>query len=344
MMRGQLGNAIATCGEALVHAQAYVQQVGRPLPVHGYALLRQGGLLYERNEVERALEFTRRGLAQVRQWGQADILALGHATLARCLWATGDVAGARREYAEAARLVRGLSRRAWVSMTAWEARLQLQQGDVAAASRWADESVLDVKDERSFLSADIHHTRARVLAAQGRFDAAQALLKQVLETAETVGAGASIVETRILQAVLFQTQGRMDRALETLDPALVRAAPEGYVRTFVDEGAPMVRLLEAALDRGIAPRYTRALLAALTGDLHERGPGAALRRAGIEPLSERELEVLRLLPTALSRPEIAERLYISPNTVRFHLKNIYNKLGVHTRADAIARAQALELL
>jgi LuxR family maltose regulon positive regulatory protein len=129
-----------------------------------------------------------------------------------------------------------------------------------------------------------------------------------------------------------------------LERALTLAEPEGYVRIFVDEGLPMAALLEAAAKRRIAPDYTRQLLTALGKAEHKTPDKQDSKRIQIEPLSERELDVLRLLGTELNGPEIARHLTVSLNTVRTHTKNLYAKLGVNSRRAAVRRAEELELL
>jgi LuxR family maltose regulon positive regulatory protein len=135
-------------------------------------------------------------------------------------------------------------------------------------------------------------------------------------------------------------RGDVPAAMVPLERALALAEPEGYVRKFVDEGAPMAVLLEAAAARGISPSYVRRLLNAF-GSNESRTPG---KQNLIEPLSERELDVLRLLATDLGGPEIARELVVSLNTVRTHTKNIYTKLGVNNRRAAVRRAEELDLL
>ena len=171
----------------------------------------------------------------------------------------------------------------------------------------------------------------------------------------------------IFQALAFsqtpvrgQAQGDIEQALASLQRALSLAEPEGYVRTFVDEGEPMARLLRQAVDQGIAANYAGELLAVLEDETkHPRpitkapdssptpptGARQTLRPSPlIEPLSERELEVLRLLTTYLSSTEIAAELTIAPSTARSHIKHIYAKLDVHSRMDAVQRARELGLL
>ncbi|HWM74329.1 MAG TPA: LuxR C-terminal-related transcriptional regulator, partial [Nocardioides sp.] len=145
---------------------------------------------------------------------------------------------------------------------------------------------------------------------------------------------------RVVQALGYEQRGDLQGALESLEAALRLAEPEGYVRTFVDEGPPMATLLEAAADEGIAPQYVARLLAASPTTTPRPGAVPGL----VEPLSDREQDVLRLLGSDLSGPEIARELVVSLNTVRSHTKSIYTKLGVNTRRTAVRRAQELGLL
>ena len=145
----------------------------------------------------------------------------------------------------------------------------------------------------------------------------------------------------------FQARGDPDEALITLEQALTLAEPGGFIRIFVDEGPPMAHLLYEAATRGIAPDYTRRLLATFpatepeqTDPLKTQVPKSDL----IEPLSERELEVLQLIAEGLTNPEIAAKLFLSLNTVKVHTRNIYGKIGAHHRAQAVAQAQRLGLL
>jgi LuxR family maltose regulon positive regulatory protein len=170
-----------------------------------------------------------------------------------------------------------------------------------------------------------------------------------------------VIEILVLQALAHQGRGETDEALIALQRALSIAEPEGYVRTFVDEGPPMASLLEAASERGVMPKYTRRLLATFETTNGRRpttdqGPSASSVVDGgssvvhrppstlVEALSERELQVLRLIAEGLSNRETAERLFLAPSTVKVHTRNIYGKLDVHSRTEAAARARELGLL
>jgi LuxR family maltose regulon positive regulatory protein len=160
-----------------------------------------------------------------------------------------------------------------------------------------------------------------------------------------------VIEILNLQALAFQSSGEVPQALTALERALTLAEPEGFVRTFVDEGPPMANLLHQAAARGMMPDYTARLLAAFQpadDGLQTTGHSslAANRRSSdlAEPLSEREIEILQLIAEGLSNREIATRLYLSLNTVKAHTRNIYGKLGVHSRTQAVAKARALGVL
>jgi LuxR family maltose regulon positive regulatory protein len=166
------------------------------------------------------------------------------------------------------------------------------------------------------------------------------LLERLLQAAQEGSRTGSVIELLVLRALAHQIHGNIPAALAPLERALTLAEPEGYVRMFVDEGPPMAVLLEAAATQEITPTYVRRLLTALGKAVDD----APARQGLIEPLSERELDVLRLLGTDLDGPAIARQLVLSLHTVRSHTKNIYTKLGVNNRRTAVRRAEELDLL
>jgi LuxR family maltose regulon positive regulatory protein len=241
-------------------------------------------------------------------------------------------------------------------VAAMKARLWTAQGRLGEALGWAREQDLSVEDELSYLRQFEHITLARVLLAlyksertERSISEAIGLLERLLKAAEEGGRAGSAIEILILQALARHAQGDVPAALVPLQRALTLAEPEGYVRIFVDEGTPMLALLEEAAKvgiAGIAPVYVRRLLAAFdeageTGETVGRTPA---KQALVEPLSVRELEVLRLLRTELTGPEIAHELTVSLHTMRTHTNNIYNKLGVNNRRASVRRAEELGLL
>jgi LuxR family maltose regulon positive regulatory protein len=198
-----------------------------------------------------------------------------------------------------------------------------------------------------------HIVLARILIAQDRATEALDLLEPLLVQARQRDRVDLVIEIQILRALAWQIAGDDEQAMDALTEALSLAEPGGWVRTFVDEGQAMAGLLRRAAScgttpaRGITPAYVAGLLAAFDGPEPEEmaaGPHHRPAQPLVEPLSERELEVLRLLSAGMSNPEIAEELYIAVSTVRSHCKSIYGKLDVHKRWDAVHRAQELGLL
>jgi LuxR family maltose regulon positive regulatory protein len=215
-------------------------------------------------------------------------------------------------------------------------RIALAQGDLHAAIHWAEQVTQDADSSRFYPLLGL--TPARLLLARGEKGAAAQQLEAWHRLAVRSGWQFGAIEVRALQALAAPTP---DEALTFLIDALTLAEQEGYVRTFVDKGEPLAELLREATQRDVAPAYARRLLAAFSR------PPTAPRPAEqplVEPLSERELEALALLADGLTYQEIAHALFISVNTVKTHLKNVYGKLGVHDRREAVAVAKELHLL
>jgi LuxR family maltose regulon positive regulatory protein len=266
--------------------------------------------------------------------------------MARIREAEGDLDGTLELFGEAERLYVGDFFPYVRPIAALVTRVWLAQGRVGEALGWARERGLSAHDDLSYLREFEHITLARVLLARyqserrdGSMLEALGLLERLLQAAEEGKRTGSVIEILVLEALAHQAQGDIPAALVPLSRALSLAEPEGYIRIFVDEGPPMVHLLEAAAKHGIAPNYVRHLLTA-TASAEDRTP---VTQVLLEPLSERELQVLRLLGTAMSGPEMAGELVVSLNTLHTHTKNIYSKLGVNNRRAAIRRAEELEL-
>jgi LuxR family maltose regulon positive regulatory protein len=180
----------------------------------------------------------------------------------------------------------------------------------------------------------------RLLLAQGDHDAALALSERLLKPAEATNRMGRVIETLVLQALAFQGKKDMAQALAVLEKALSLAEPEGYVRTFLDEGEPMAKLLYQAKSHRMGIGYAAELLSAMGKASGTAQPPAQLL---IEPLSLRELQVLKLIEAGRSNQEIAAKLVISIPTVKRHISNIYAKLDVESRTQAISRGRELRL-
>jgi LuxR family maltose regulon positive regulatory protein len=234
------------------------------------------------------------------------------------------------------------------------ARAQLLMGNFPQALHWVHEQNLSVDDDLSYLHEFEHLTLARVLISQYRRDSDEALiqgvihlLERLLKVAEEGSRTGSVTEILILQALASDAKGEIFQALVPLERALRLAEPQGYLRLFVDEGPPMAGMLYEALSRGISPNYVRRLIAAFPFPESEQVSLSTNQNNElklIEPLSEREIEVLKLIAKGLTNQVIATRLYLSLNTVKVHTRNIYGKLGVNSRTQAVAQARALGIL
>jgi LuxR family maltose regulon positive regulatory protein len=238
-------------------------------------------------------------------------------------------------------------------VTAMRVRIWLKQGKLADAKRWASEQRLSVDDDLSFMREFEYITLARVLIATGKNDrepgslvVATRLLGRLLQEAETGGRLGSVIQILLLQALAYQTQDKLSDSLITLERALFLAEPEGYIRIFVDEGETMRSLIEKLSHKRDQPLsgYVDKLLAAFTELVDvEKSVSIQKKTDMLDPLSERELEVLKLLRSELSGPEIAQQLIVSLNTFRTHTKNIFTKLGVNNRRAAVSRGEELDL-
>jgi LuxR family maltose regulon positive regulatory protein len=343
LQQGRLHEAAATYQEALTLADDYARRSGRRVPATGYVLARLSGVLREWNALEAAIQHARDGLELCKQWQQADALLEAYLHLARALQAAGDVDGARQALHEAMQVARHTSPWFITYAEAQAIRIKLAQRPTdtdraALISQWAEKSGLSPEDELSFQYELMYRMLARILIEQGEVDKGLGLLTRLLSVVELAGAEGHAIETLVLQALTLQAQGEAEQALAALERALTLAEPEGYVRTFIDEGPPMGQLLRRAVVQGITVEYAGKLLAALEEEATKATSPL------VEPLSPRETEVLRLLTTHLSHAEMAEELVVSVNTLRSHLKSIYGKLDAHSRMEAVERARELGLL
>lgn len=357
--QGQLyrANELIEKAERLTHEPG-----GQYRGVTGLLDVEIAALLYERNEVQAAHLRLEQSLDLLPLWGKADDLCLAYAILARIQLAKGNPSEAAGAVEKATELIRTSSvfSEARNEVETTQVRLWLVQGDGASIDRWIaafdnrinpGEPIL-FEDELPFI------TLARILLAQGKPDEAMRLLEHLEESTRSAGRMGCALEIMLLESLAIQAIGESENALLKLEECLALAEHQGYVRVFLDEGPSMQRLLAQWLARASnSPMhdYGRRLLSDFeaepppvpAGREKARLPGRFPAGAGktlIEPLSQRELEVLQHIALGRTNQEIARQLIVSPGTVKAHTSNIYRKLDVANRTEAVARARQLGLL
>lgn len=344
--RGRLREADDVLQRALRSA---AERGDASLPAAGEVHIAVGELLYERNDLESATQRLAEGMELARRVGQLGTLVDGYVALSRARRARSDAQGAFEAAREADRLAQGSGvTQTIVKVAAWKARLHLAQGEPAAATL-EQERAAGASGVPPFVQELERATLARLLIARDDQDEALRLLEKLREAAEAADRKGSAIEILTLQALALRAKGEKTQAVNVLVQALSLAEPEGYVRTFVDEGPSMAALLSEVLESqqrrhltlDIPAHYLRKLLAALERDISGVAPPTPQLP---EPLSERELEVLQLVAAGKSNREIAKELFVTAGTVKTHIKNIYRKLDAHSRTQALVRARELNLL
>ena len=344
LAQGRLGEALRIFERGLALASGQGGNVLR-----GAADMHVGisTVLRERDDIEGA----RQHLRQCRELGDENGLPQNpyrsRVAGARIRQAEGDLDGALALLDEAERLYVGDFSPDVRPVAAVKARVWIAQGKLSEAWGWARERGVTAADERSYVHEFEHATLARLLLAQGTRDraghgigAAIDLTERLVAAAEDGGRKGSAIDILVVQALARHARDDPAGALTSLARAVALGESEGYIRVFIDEGPPMAALLKLAAKQPNAPGYLRLLLAAVvTAD----GP-TPTNQPLIEPLSERELEVLLLLESDLDGPEMARELMVSLSTVRTHTRNIYAKLGVNNRRAAVRRAAEIGLL
>ena len=278
-----------------------------------------------------------------QRWGNSESLALG---LVVAAWVehSQNCPEKALEFGRAAeQLVTHTPLAAWraVSIRAAVARLWIARGDLERASDLVEQAGIPADGDISFLQKPVYINRLRLHLARGEVDAALTLSGRLLQIQAAQQRMGSAIEILVLQALAFQAKKEMEQALSALDQAFSLGRPQGYVRTFLDEGQPMAKLLYQARSRRISAGYASELLTAAGAAF-----GAALPPAGllIQPLTPREVEVLQLIEAGCSNQQIAQKYVISIPTVKRHISNIYMKLEVSSRTQAVSRAKELDLL
>jgi LuxR family maltose regulon positive regulatory protein len=355
--QGRLHQAAELYRQALQLVEKRATDQGRPdqpLLIAGGVYLGLAEILREQNDLEQSKRYLAIGLRLAQQ---ESILggntAVAYLIQARLLQALGDEAGAIQSIQQAEQVLLPHSPvRLWVA--AIRARLWLVQGNLAAAAQWAEQCELPLAKIDYVQYPGEYTTLARIMIAQHKFAQASKLLDQIEVVAESTGQQGRLAEINMLQALTLHAQGKTEQALKSFIQALTLAEPGDYIRLFVDEGTAIAELLRLIKSRSLAPNeaYLDKLLTAFSISSPLTVAQAPKSKMGlaqvenfiIEPLSERELEVLQLIAAGLSNREIAQKLVITVGTAKTHANNIYRKLDVRSRTQAVARATELGLV
>lgn len=321
----------------------------------GCIMALSGDVLAELNDLDNATHQAKQGVKIADNGSNIIILSFSYLYLIRVLFSIGDFTGIEEIIKKGSLLGQETTVPPWLpeQMALWQARIWLMRDELEAASNWEKEEGLNIQEgyevpkEINFHSLFLHIGSARVLIAQSRLSQAIELLQRLGVIAEETERIASLIQIKSLLALGYHLNGETDQAMETLKQSLNLGKARGFFRIFVDEGPPMAQLLYEALNRAIAPQYVQRLLAAFPVDeeIMEDTENDQSDQSGlIEPLSDREIEILQLLDNGLSNQTIADRLYISVHTVKTHTRNIYSKLNVNSRTQAINKARILGIL
>lgn len=335
--QGRLREAHAACHEAMRLAQSGSPR--QPLPTLSHVYATMSLVLFEWNDLEGAIRYAKEAVDLARRWEQADALHFAYTNLGEALFAYGDTAGAfdilRQEWQVAHRTSPWFES---ITITQ-EVRWYLAQDNLEAALQRLRLAQVEVGE-----SSGIPLTSIQIFIAQKQYAKALTLVAPILEDLDKRASGYELMRALIWQALAYHGLRQEAQALASLRHALTLAAPEGYVRSFIGAGAALISLLNQARALGIEPDYVDKLLASVERRDRLQSAEAVPASRLVEPLSEREMGVLKLLAQGFPDKKIAETLVIARETVHKHLKNIYGKLGVHSRTEAILRARELGLL
>lgn len=328
--RGQLSLAAQACQQAIKIAG------GKRLPPLGLAEIILGNIALERNDLAAAEEFLQNGIALSRRGGLMDDVILGLSHLARVHAYQGRVSNAFEVAQEVNTIIQGFGvERMSMLAAAYTANLQLLTGQGESATQWAAEYQI-VRDKHSHELADL--TLVRVLLKTGERKKIPSMLNPLIKQKQAQGQVRTVIESMILMALFHRAEKNIPAAVDWLSQALGLAAPEGFIRIFLDDREALLDLLPKA--RQTSPKLVDAILSIQHAESDSRpSPLDQL----IDPLSEQELRILKLLVAGKSNQEIADELVISVGTAKWHVHNILQKLGVSNRSQVIVRAKELGL-
>jgi LuxR family maltose regulon positive regulatory protein len=345
-MRGAISSGIETMHTALQLAEENQRPRSHQVLSIGYTHILLGTMLIERGEIKDALHQIRNGIRMCEFIGRADVIVTGYSHLSRGLLADGDLDAALTAIQKAFRQASqetGTAPPSGVveSIEADIIGVQLARGDVAIASSWTDRLGLSEDDPITFANRNVYTTFARFLIAIHKH--AKAI--EVLDILVTINKNAchqiALMKTLIMKAVAHYLKQEEDSAINSLEKALTIAKPDGLIQAFLNEGESMAQLLYQASLQGIYPKFCSQILEHFSRPIQ---PHQDSQDELIEPLSSRETEVLVLIAKGYTNQEIGQELHLSLYTIKSHARNIFGKLGVKNRTEAVAKARLIGIL
>jgi LuxR family maltose regulon positive regulatory protein len=349
---GMLRQTMDLCQSQIEHAgRSGLSESGAA----GWGLAVLGETLAEVDRLEEAVSLASQGVRLTFKSQNLVYAGWACACLVRGLFSSGRTAAAEQIISDCRALGRKAVLPSWVDsmITNWQIRIWLAAGEIDAAfhSLTAREVVVDdtlaSPPQFDFFSLNTYLVAARFLLATSRCQEVVPLIHRLMVAAEKGGRLSRLIEAQLLQSLVLQETGQTDQALDTLTQALSHAEPHGFVRIFLDEGPSMARLLYEAVSQGQGTDYARRLLGAFPPAEVAEAAQPEVEAANeelFEPLSDRELDVLRLIDRGLSNQEIGEHLFVSVHTVKSHVKNLFAKLDAHSRTAAVNKARGLGIL
>jgi len=340
--KGYLNKAKMIFAEAV---ELGTQPGGYILPATCRAFMGLGTIAYEQNDLDEAEGHYSKALELARQGNEMLTVMNGYVLLAWLYQIRGNTEKADELLSQA----QSLALKSYTAdiegyFESWKARFALTRGDMDAAARWADEQRESLTSSETLFytyAYGLLSTFFKVCIATGKLDGILPALENAKRNMETQGQTGWLIDILAIESLVLDTTGNTEKALAVLEQALKLAEPHSFIRLFVDQGEPMAKLLRLAASRGIHATYVNKLRSAMHSQEQEQPDKQSPL---VDPLSQRELEVLELLDAGKSNQQIADELILSIGTVKKHVYNIYSKLGVERRTQAISRSRELGLI
>jgi len=334
----QLDKAIHTCEELfeVIRENKLEQSL-----IGAGVFVSWGNILYELNRLDEAYEYIKKDNDIIEASHDVGHKAWCYFCMMKVLTAQNDIQGVEKiiEKLEKLKITTELPYSFSLLTESWKAQVWFLQGKLGPVGRWLKENSFSIADEIVAYRDLGHIILARYLLAQGEIDDAKYLLEKLIYGLEKLGRTLLLIEVLMIQAQALESEGDRAGAIAAIARALQLGVKGNCVRVFINEGKPVANMIEKLLNEKID--IPRAFAKKLLAEFKIKEITESEKKHEIEMLSERELEIMRLIAAGLSNKKISEKLYISLSTVKTHLRNIYSKLDAHSRTEAVARANEL---